>query len=62
MDSAAGLIASHGPYQSVRDLMKIPSATSRDKELFTKYRAELIALPPGRQFYERINAYALPNA
>ena len=57
---AAGLIASNGPYNTVQDLMKIPQATSRDKELFTKYRAELIALPPGRQFYERINACAPP--
>lgn len=55
---AAGLIASNGPYKSVKDLMNIPSASNRDKELFQKYRAELVALPPGRQFYERINAYA----
>ena len=53
---AAGLIASHGPYRSVSDLMKIDGATDRDKELFRKYKAELVAMPPGRQFYERINS------
>ena len=52
---AAGLIASHGPYNSVGDLFKISEATSRDKELFKQYRSQLVALPPGRQFYERIN-------
>ena len=46
---AAGLIASHGPYNSVRDIHGIPGVTARDKELFTKYRAELVALPPSRQ-------------
>lgn len=53
---AAGLIASHGPYQSVRDLAKIPGANENDKRLFVKYASELVALPPGRMFNERINA------
>ena len=53
---AAGLIASNGPYNSVADLFKLEGATTHDKELFKKYRAELVALPPGRQFYERINS------
>ena len=53
---AAGQIASNGPYKSVDDLFRIPTATDHDKELFRQYRAELTVLPPGRVFYERINA------
>ena len=53
---AAGLIASNGPYQTVEDLFRLPGATANDKALFTQYRKELVALPPGRTFYERINA------
>ena len=53
---AAGLIASNGPYRTVDDLYKLPGATEHDKALFKQYRAELVAMPPGRTFYERINA------
>jgi hypothetical protein len=35
---AAGQIASHGPYKSVDDLQKIPTATEADKKLFKKYK------------------------
>lgn len=52
---AAGQIASHGPYASVAELDAIPTATAKDKALFKKYRDELVALPPGRMFNERIN-------
>ena len=52
---AAGQIASHGPYQSVDDLQKIPTATEADKKLFKKYKNEFVALPPGRMFKERLN-------
>ena len=53
---AAGLIASNGPYKSVKDLTSLPMANEHDKELFRKYANELVAMPPGRQFYERINS------
>ena len=53
---AAGLIASNGPYRSVNDLQKLAAATTNDKALFRKYHDSLVALPPSRQFYERINA------
>ena len=53
---AAGLVASHGPYDSVSDLLKISGANDHDKELFRKYHAQLTALPPGRMFNERITA------
>ena len=53
---AAGLIASNGPYNSVRDLNNIPGVTPNDRKLFAKYSDQFTALPPTRQFYERINA------
>ncbi|KAL1520300.1 hypothetical protein AB1Y20_021895 [Prymnesium parvum] len=53
---AAGIIASNGPYKTVDDLFALRAATANDKALFKKYRDELTVLPPGRGFYERINA------
>jgi hypothetical protein len=53
---AAGLIASNGPYNSVNDLFRLANATESDKMLFRKYKSAFVALPPGRTFYERINA------
>jgi hypothetical protein len=53
---AAGLIASNGPYNTVNDLFRLKGATDTDKKLFKKYKGSFIALPPGRTFYERINA------
>jgi photosystem II PsbU protein len=52
---AAGLIASHGPYDSVRDIFKIPEATENDKKMFKQYAKDFIALPPSRMFIERLN-------
>ena len=37
---AAGQIAAHGPYKTVDDLFKLPTATDHDKMLFKKYRGE----------------------
>ena len=53
---AAGQIASNGPYKKIDDIFHIPTATDNDKKLFKQYRAQLTVLPPGRMFYERINA------
>lgn len=53
--TAAGKIASHGPYASVKDIYQIPGVTDHDKFIFKKYQAELTVLPPGRMFDERIN-------
>jgi len=53
---AAGLIASNGPYNSVNDVFRLAGATKSDKMLFRKYKRSFVALPPGRTFYERINA------
>ena len=52
---AAGKIASNGPYETVKDIYKIPGLTANDKAIFKKYENELTALPPGRMFKERIN-------
>jgi len=49
-------IASHGPYNSVQDLYKIPTANANDKKLFKQYASKFTVLPPGRMFNERINA------
>jgi photosystem II PsbU protein len=53
---AAGMIASHGPYASVRDIYKIPGLTSNDIKLFKQYERSFTVNPPGRTFDERINA------
>jgi photosystem II PsbU protein len=54
--TAAGKIASHGPFQSVKDIYNIPGLTANDIALFRKYEKEFTVHPPGRSFYERINA------
>lgn len=53
---AAGQIAANGPYEKVDDVFKIATATENDKALFKKYLDQFIVLPPGRIFFERINA------
>ena len=55
---AAGMIASHGPYKSVRDIYQIPNANDNDKKLFKQYASKFTVLPPSRAFLERINAHA----
>mmetsp|Transcript_25323 Transcript_25323/g.54825 ORF Transcript_25323/g.54825 Transcript_25323/m.54825 type:complete len:157 (-) Transcript_25323:364-834(-) len=55
--SAAGKIASNGPYQSVQDIYKIEGLTANDKKMFKKYEKELTANKAEyRTFNERINA------
>ena len=53
---AAGKIASNGPYTKVSDIYKIEGLTDNDIKMFKKYEKELIALPPGRTFNERVNS------
>lgn len=53
---AAGKIASHGPYEKVSDIYKIPDLTDNDRKLFKKYEKFFAVNPPGRAFDERINA------
>ena len=55
--SAAGKIASNGPYQSVKDIYKIPGLTENDKKMFKKYEKDLTANKAQyRTFNERINS------
>jgi photosystem II PsbU protein len=54
--TAAGKIASHGPYSSVKDIYKIEGLTSNDIALFKKYEKYFTVNPPGRAFNERVNA------
>jgi photosystem II PsbU protein len=55
--TAAGKIASNGPYDNVGDIYKIPGLTKNDINLFKKYDKYFTALPASpRTFNERINA------
>lgn len=55
--SAAGKIASNGPYQSVKDIYKIPGLTENDKKMFKKYEKDLTANKAQyRTFNERVNS------
>ncbi|KAG7355560.1 photosystem II extrinsic protein PsbU [Nitzschia inconspicua] len=53
--TSAGKIASHGPYEKVSDIYKIPGLTDNDIKNFKKYEKYFTVNPPGRSFYERIN-------
>lgn len=53
---AAGKIASNGPYKKISDIYRIEGLTENDIKLFKKYERQFIVNPPGRAFYERINA------
>lgn len=53
--SVAGKIASHGPYDSIRDVYKMADFTKAEAALFKSYEKDFEALPPGRMFVERIN-------
>lgn len=54
--SAAGKIASNGPYSTVKDIYKIQGLKDSDVKLFKKYESNFTVNPPGRAFTERINA------
>jgi photosystem II PsbU protein len=55
--SAAGKIASNGPYGSVKDIYKIPGLTENDKKVFKMYEKDLTANKAQyRTFTERINS------
>lgn len=55
--TVAGKIASHGPYNSVKDMYNIEGLTARDKKMMQKYESEFTVNPASlRTFNERINA------
>jgi hypothetical protein len=52
----AGMVASHGPYNNVKEIYKLEGLTSRDKSLLKKYEKEFTANKAQyRSFNERIN-------
>jgi photosystem II PsbU protein len=54
--SAAGKIASNGPYSSVSDIYSIPGLTSAEKEVIKKYESRLTAKTPSADYViDRIN-------
>uniref|UniRef100_A0A7S1QH41 Photosystem II 12 kDa extrinsic protein n=1 Tax=Alexandrium catenella TaxID=2925 RepID=A0A7S1QH41_ALECA len=56
--TAAGSIATHGPYKSVKDIYGIPNLDPRVVETFKKYEANLVCLPPSPAYYlDRVNNF-----
>lgn len=54
--SAAGKIASNGPYNSVSDIYNIPGLTAKEKEVMKKYESRFIANKPSADYVlDRIN-------
>merc|ERR1712224_1071794 len=43
--TAAGLIATHGPYKTVTDIYTIPGMPDNVKDIIKKYEKNLIVLP-----------------
>eukprot|EP00929_Paragymnodinium_shiwhaense_P106512 TRINITY_DN7196_c0_g2_i1.p2 TRINITY_DN7196_c0_g2~~TRINITY_DN7196_c0_g2_i1.p2 ORF type:complete len:192 (+),score=59.59 TRINITY_DN7196_c0_g2_i1:33-608(+) len=54
--TAAGKIASNGPYKSVEDIYNIPGVTEATKAIFKKYEKQLVCLPVSPAYFlDRIN-------
>ena len=54
--SAAGKIASNGPYKSVGDIYNIPGLTSAEKEVMKKYESRFVTKAPAADYViDRIN-------
>jgi len=54
--TAAGAIATHGPYKSVADIYNIPGLDDRVKEIMKKYEGSFVCLPPSPAYVlDRIN-------
>eukprot|EP00929_Paragymnodinium_shiwhaense_P106508 TRINITY_DN7196_c0_g1_i1.p1 TRINITY_DN7196_c0_g1~~TRINITY_DN7196_c0_g1_i1.p1 ORF type:complete len:191 (+),score=60.36 TRINITY_DN7196_c0_g1_i1:197-769(+) len=54
--TAAGKIASNGPYKSVEDIYNIPGITEATKAIFKKYEKQLVCLPVSPAYFlDRIN-------
>eukprot|EP00448_Togula_jolla_P028604 CAMPEP_0170621954 /NCGR_PEP_ID=MMETSP0224-20130122/28871_1 /TAXON_ID=285029 /ORGANISM="Togula jolla, Strain CCCM 725" /LENGTH=189 /DNA_ID=CAMNT_0010948237 /DNA_START=57 /DNA_END=626 /DNA_ORIENTATION=- len=54
--TAAGQIATHGPYKSVSDLYDIPGLKDDVKNIIKKYEKNLVCLPPSPAYFlDRIN-------
>eukprot|EP00413_Alexandrium_margalefii_P041905 CAMPEP_0204581816 /NCGR_PEP_ID=MMETSP0661-20131031/44861_1 /ASSEMBLY_ACC=CAM_ASM_000606 /TAXON_ID=109239 /ORGANISM="Alexandrium margalefi, Strain AMGDE01CS-322" /LENGTH=195 /DNA_ID=CAMNT_0051591041 /DNA_START=69 /DNA_END=656 /DNA_ORIENTATION=+ len=56
--SAAGAIATHGPYKSVSEVYDIPNLDERVKAVIKKYEENLVCLPPSPAYFlDRINNF-----
>mmetsp|Transcript_27516 Transcript_27516/g.85877 ORF Transcript_27516/g.85877 Transcript_27516/m.85877 type:complete len:198 (-) Transcript_27516:12-605(-) len=56
--SAAGAIATHGPYKSVSDVYSIPNLDEKVKAIIKKYEGNLVCLPPNPAYYlDRVNNF-----
>merc|ERR1719436_831810 len=54
--TAAGQIASHGPYKQVSDIYNIPDLDEKLKAIMKKYESNFVALPVNEAYFiDRIN-------
>merc|ERR1719166_789331 len=54
--TAAGIIATHGPYEKVGDLYSIPNLDPKIVEIFKKYEGNLVCNPASPAYFiDRIN-------
>merc|ERR1719499_396143 len=54
--TAAGQIATHGPYSKVSDIFDIPGLEERVKDIMKKYEGQFVCLPPNQAYVlDRVN-------
>merc|ERR1712003_443194 len=54
--TAAGAIATHGPYKSVTEVYDIPGLSDKLKDIIKKYEKNLVVLPASPAYFlDRIN-------
>jgi len=54
--TAAGQIATHGPYSKVSDIYDIPGLEERVKDIMKKYEGQFVCLPPNQAYViDRVN-------
>merc|ERR1712070_381439 len=54
--TAAGVIATHGPYKEVNEIFQIPNTDPRITAIFKKYEQNLVCLPANPAYFiDRVN-------
>merc|ERR1712008_384870 len=54
--TAAGAIATHGPYSKVSDIYDIPGLEERVKDIMKKFEGQFVCLPPNQAYVlDRVN-------
>merc|ERR1712207_61517 len=54
--TAAGQIATHGPYSKVSDIYDIPGLEERVKDIMKKFEGQFVCLPPNQAYVlDRVN-------